>query len=196
MTLALLSTFSTGEPVSLFANKLAMLYLRPMTSAEDWIRKLGLASHVEGGYYGEIFRASQQIPASALPAYYDGPRSIASVIHFLLKAPSVSRLHRLRSNEVWLFHTGAPLALHIFDPPGGHSRVVLGVDIPAGEMLATVVRRGSWFGATVEDPAGFSLVSCAVMPGFEFADFELADRDLMLKQFPRHRDIIERLTAP
>jgi len=33
-----------------------------------------------------------------------------------------------------------------------------------------------------------------VSPGFHFDDFELSERDKLLKMFPRQKDIIERLT--
>ena len=48
-----------------------------------------------------------------------------------------------------------------------------------------------WFGAEVEKD--YALVSCTVAPGFEFADFELADRKVLLDRFPQHSDLITRL---
>ncbi|HMR03889.1 MAG TPA: cupin domain-containing protein, partial [Candidatus Competibacter phosphatis] len=56
------------------------------------------------------------------------------------------------------------------------------------------VRAGCWFGATVDDPAGFSLLGCTVAPGFDFADFELANRATLIHQYPQHAALIERLT--
>jgi len=52
----------------------------------------------------------------------------------------------------------------------------------------------TWFGATVNDTASFSLVSCTVAPGFDFQDFEIGRREDLLAEFPQHRDIILRLT--
>jgi predicted cupin superfamily sugar epimerase len=37
-------------------------------------------------------------------------------------------------------------------------------------------------------------VSCIVTPGFDFADFELADRDALLAEHPQDADLIRELT--
>lgn len=42
--------------------------------------------------------------------------------------------------------------------------------------------------------AGYALAGCTVAPGFDFADFELADRARLLRAHARHRAMIERLT--
>ena len=41
---------------------------------------------------------------------------------------------------------------------------------------------------------GFTLVSCAVAPGFDFRDFELFERPELLAAYPEYREIVERLT--
>jgi len=56
------------------------------------------------------------------------------------------------------------------------------------------VKAGSWFGATLERAASYTLVGCTVSPGFDFRDFELADRAEMLRLFPDFEEILERLT--
>jgi predicted cupin superfamily sugar epimerase len=48
----------------------------------------------------------------------------------------------------------------------------------------------------VEDPNGFALVGCTVAPGFDFADFELANRQQLIQQYPQHQSIIQKLTNP
>jgi len=58
----------------------------------------------------------------------------------------------------------------------------------------TVVPAGVWFGATVRQPDSYTLVGCTVAPGFDFADFELAQRSTLQAQFPAHHALIQRLT--
>ncbi|MFH1146816.1 MAG: cupin domain-containing protein, partial [Pseudomonadota bacterium] len=53
---------------------------------------------------------------------------------------------------------------------------------------------GSWFGATVDEPDSYSLVGCTVAPGFDFRDFELAERAELLELYPQYEGLIERLT--
>ena len=42
--------------------------------------------------------------------------------------------------------------------------------------------------------ASFALVGCTVAPGFDFADFEMPGRAELVRLFPQHRALIERLT--
>lgn len=37
-------------------------------------------------------------------------------------------------------------------------------------------------------------MSCVVAPGFDFADFELGERDALLAAYPQHADLIRDLT--
>ena len=165
----------------------------PETIAE-WIVKLGLQPHPEGGYYREIYRSPVVVPAAALPDRFRGPRSLATMITYLLPGDQVSRMHRLRGDEVWHFHTGTTLSLHLFGRGEEYTRVRLGLAHHRGERLQTVVKAGCWFGATTDDPASFALVSCCVTPGFVYEDFEAGDRETMQAAWPEHRELIVRLT--
>jgi len=166
-----------------------------VSAARRWIAALGLAPHPEGGFYRETYRAAGRIGKAGLPARYGGPRAYATLIYFLLRRGDVSRLHRLRSDEIWHFYAGGRLTLHLIDPRGRYRRIRLGPNPGRGERFQAVVPAGTWFGATVDAPAAYALVGCTVAPGFEFADFELGGRAGLLRRFPAHRRIIERLTA-
>ena len=120
---------------------------------------------------------------------------MATAIYFLLDGESFSALHRLKSDELWLFHDGMPLTVHAIGPDGMYRTYRLGLDIDDGQRPQAVVPSGSWFGATVDDPEGFALVGCMVAPGFDFDDFELADRLALTSQYPEHADLIARLTC-
>ena len=123
-----------------------------------------------------------------LPAL-DGPRAVSTAIYFLLPATEVSALHRIKSDEVWHFYAGYPLTIHMIAATGRYSTIVVSAEHPQA-----VVPAGCWFGATVEN--GFALVGCTVAPGFDFHDFEMAERTAMLATYPQHRHVIERLTKP
>lgn len=127
------------------------------------IRNLGLEPHPEGGWYRETWRAA------AAP----GKRAAATAILFLLKAGRSSHWHRVDATELWLFHAGAPLRLLRAPDDGGPVRADwLGVDMAAGEAPQLRVEEGEWQAA--EAVGGWTLVSCVVSPGFEFAGFTLA----------------------
>lgn len=163
-------------------------------TAADWIQTLGLQPHPEGGWYRETYRAATVIAAAHLPAGFAGPRAVATAIYFLLTGDQVSALHRLRADELWHFYDGSPLSLARLAPDGQLTVARLGRDVAAGESLQTLVPAGTWFGAWLDDPQGWTLAGCTVAPGFDFADFELGGRAELVARHPHHRALIERLT--
>jgi predicted cupin superfamily sugar epimerase len=162
--------------------------------ARYWIEKLKLQPHPEGGYFRESYRAALPIAQTALPAAFKGARSASTAIYFLLDGANFSAFHRLPSDELWHFYDGGTLLVYVIDPKGALSVLRLGRNLEAGEQFQAVVPAGCWFGSRLEDPKGYALVGCTVAPGFDFADFEMADRECLLVEFPQHAEIILRLT--
>ncbi len=165
-----------------------------MKDQHYWIQHLDLKPHPEGGYYREIYRSDEKIPAAALDKRFNSDHHFSTSIYFLLPGDSFSALHRLKSDEIWHFYTGHSLTLYLLFPDGKLEEKHMGPNIEKGESFQIVIPHGVWFGARVHRVDGFALVGCTVAPGFEFEDFELAKRDQLLKQFPQHRQIIESLT--
>ncbi|MBN2013121.1 cupin domain-containing protein [candidate division KSB1 bacterium] len=162
--------------------------------AAQLIEQLKLQAHPEGGYYNEIFASSQTITAKALRGNYSGDRRIYTSIYYLLESGQVSKFHRLASDELWYFHAGSSLTVHVITPAGKYEPIIIGPDVSADQHFQARVQAGCWFGASVEQPNSYALVGCMVAPGFEFADLEMADRNSLLDEFPQHKEIIERLT--
>jgi predicted cupin superfamily sugar epimerase len=165
-----------------------------MSPVQELVRILNLRPHPEGGWYRETYRSAETFAPGALPDRYDGPRSLATAIYFLLDATGFSALHRLKSDEQWHFYSGSALTLHVIRPDGRYETLKLGPDLARGETFQAVVPQGCWFGASVEAPGGHALVGCSVAPGFEFADFEMATQRDLCQMFPGHADLITRLT--
>jgi uncharacterized protein len=163
-------------------------------SAQYWIDKLNLIPHPEGGYYRETYRSELSIAREALPPQFTGPRLVSTAIYFLLEKENFSAFHRLRSDELWHFYAGSPITVHVIDPDGGYSEILLGSDPDAGEVLQAAVKAGRWFASHVRDSKGFALAGCTVAPGFDFADFEMGKRAELVRFYPRHRKLIESLT--
>lgn len=135
--------------------------------ARQLIERLGLEPHPEGGFYREHFRAAARVD----PGDGRGARAALTAIHFLLTVGQVSRWHAVASDELWAFHEGDPLALVCADPETLRVREVTLGRASAGHVASFAVPAGCWQAAW---PQGeLTLVSCAVAPGFEFADFRL-----------------------
>jgi predicted cupin superfamily sugar epimerase len=162
--------------------------------AMDWIRRLGLAPHPEGGCFREIYRSAEIIPLQGLPERFAGPRSFSTSIYFLLEGKECSRFHRLKADEIWHFYTGSPLTIHLISPEGGYGTLALGPDIEKGEHFQAILPAGHWFGASVDHVESFALIGCTLAPGFDFQDFEIAQRVSLTRAFPQHEEIIRRLT--
>lgn len=165
-----------------------------MSGAKAWIDGLQLRRHPEGGWYRETYRSAEILSRAALPPRFSGDRACSTAIYFLLEGEDFSALHRIKQEEVFHFYDGSGLTLHLIEPAGTYAAFKLGRDLAAGELPQAVVPAGWLFGATVNDPRSYSLVGCTVAPGFDFADFSMPSREELRRQFPQHRQIVERLT--
>jgi predicted cupin superfamily sugar epimerase len=168
-----------------------------MTKRPDaayWIDKLQLTAHVEGGAFREVYRSEVVIPRHALPLLFQGDRSVSTHIYFLLAGEQFSAFHRIAADEIWHFYSGDPLLVYEITHSGRLVTHRLGGDPGKGESFFTVVRAGNWFGSALADGGEYALAGCTVAPGFDFADFELADRDVLVAQYPEHANLIRKLT--
>jgi len=163
-------------------------------TAEYWIEHLNLEPHPEGGFYREIYRSGEKIPRNVLPDRYSGDRTFGTSIYYLLRSEDISHFHRLKSDEIWHFYAGSRLDMHLIESNGHHRQFFLGENPELDEQHQAIIPNSTWFGSRVDQPDSYTLVSCTMAPGFEFADFDLRDREKLLREFPEHREIIERLT--
>lgn len=126
-----------------------------MSDVKKLIARHNLAPHPEGGWYRETWRAEA----------VEGKRSPGTAILFLLEGGQSSHWHQVDADELWLWHAGAALELRI----GGRTVTLDGANpqalVPAGNWQAAHARHG------------WALLSCVVVPGFDFAGFTLAPPD-------------------
>jgi predicted cupin superfamily sugar epimerase len=165
-----------------------------MRPASYWIDKLQLTAHVEGGAFREIYRSELVLPKTALPLFFQGARAASTSIYFLLAAGQFSAFHRIASDELWHFYTGDSLLIHEIGHNGRLIQHLLGPDPEKGQSFQAVVRAGSWFASEPAPGSQYALVGCTVAPGFDFAEFELADPTALAGQYAEHAELIERLT--
>ena len=174
--------------------------------AADWIAHLGLSTHPEGGHYRETYRSQEIVAADHLPARFSVDHHFSTAIYYLLQAPDFSAFHQIKQDELWHFYHGSGLTIHVITPDGDYQTLKLGSDPRKGQAFQQVVKAGDWFAASIDDSSiddssadsaqgnHFALVGCTVAPGFEFADFELANQASLIKAFPQHQNIIKRFT--
>ena len=164
--------------------------------AEEIIKRLGLEPHPgEGGFYRETYRSKEIISADALPERYGADRNFGTAIYYMLTPKSFSALHRIKSDEVFHFYLGDPVTMLQIHPDGHAESLFLGPDIMNGQLLQVVVPAGVWQGMYLNKGGNFALMGTTVAPGFDFDDFELADRKALLDKYPNFKILIEKLTA-
>jgi len=155
-------------------------------TADSIIEYLNLTRHPEGGFYRETYRAEKSITLE------DGKvRNAGTAIYYLLKGTDKSHFHRVGSDELWLFHQGEPLEIHVITHDGTIETRVLGNRLDLNEEPQIAIPANVWFAAGIQSRVGFSLVSCVVAPGFEFEDFELADKNELIELYPHLEDEIK-----
>ena len=124
-------------------------------SKDELIKKLGLVPLVpEGGYVKEMHHGK----------VING-RSIYSTIYYLLTEDSVSRMHKLDSDEIWFFHEGMSVEIYLIYDEHDEIRY-LGKDIDKGEELQIVVPAGTYMGARMKDKGEYSLISTCMAPAY------------------------------
>jgi hypothetical protein len=173
-----------------------------MVTADELIKLLGLRPHKEGGYFAEAWRSPEKLAVNALPPRYSGSRSLSTSIYYLLTPDTFSRLHRLRSDEIFHFYLGDPVEFLLLEPSSERDReavedeeptgrlVLLGPDIKEGHRPMLVVRRGAWQGARLKKGGRFALMGTTTAPGFEYDDYEEGNRATLVSEYPGFADRI------
>ena len=167
------------------------------TTAKELIEFYQLQPHPEGGFYKRTYCAEGKIFTSSHQNRFrgGGERFYSTGIYYLLVENACSRLHRIASDEMWHYYLGGPITIvEIFPSGGGVKQTVLGPDFRSGQVVQYVVPAGVWFGSFPNPGTSFAFVGCTVAPGFDFEDFEIANKSMLLEQYPQATELIERLS--
>lgn len=157
---------------------------------ENYIKLINLIPHPEGGYFRETYRSANLFD-NVNGEFPDG-RCYCASIYYLLESGQFSKFHRIKSDEIWHFYDGSPLDLfYIYNEQLHHT--ILGRNIDKGMMFQQIVPAGAWMAAKLS-VGDYSLVGCDTAPGFEYKDFEIADKTELTNQFPIYSKIINELT--
>ncbi len=165
-----------------------------MKKSKQWISKLNLQPHPEGGFYSEVYRSDEIIKSSLLSKRYSGSRSISTSIYFLLNGNQFSAFHKIKSDEIWHFYDGSAIMLYLISDDGKLEIRKLGINIGKNEFPQILIPQNRWFVAEPIEKDGFSLVGCTVAPSFDFNDFELGKRKDLIGIFLQHQDFILQFT--
>lgn len=138
-------------------------------NADFWIAKLNLEAHPEGGFFKRFYTSDEQMQCSD----NRGDRPSMTAIWYLLKNGEKSALHILKSDEIWFFHAGNQITIHLNLLSGEKTSITLGANGVENHNITAVIPKNTWFWAETSGEEDFALVSCTVSPGFDFRDFEM-----------------------
>jgi len=161
--------------------KLAINTTDPLAQSAILIKKFNLKKHVEGGYYSEYYRSKRE-----LSIHIDGKedkRNYSTSIYFLLEGEDFSAWHKLKSDEIWHFHAGCSLTIHILNKDNNTlTHIKLGNPLENDlNHPSVVIEANQWFSASINNKNSFSFLSCTVSPGFDFKDFYLPKNEELLE---------------
>lgn len=142
-----------------------------MNQISELIKLHNLLPHPEGGFFKETYRSE-----------------FSTGIFYLLEKGQKSSLHRIKSDEMWHFYDGDSISIVEITIAGTVKETILNKD-----NVQYVVPANVWFGAYLPEGSDFAFTGCTVAPAFHFSDFEMGDKKEMLEEFPRARDMIEKL---
>ena len=163
-----------------------------MHSAEFWIQHLDLKPHPEGGFYKEVYRSGIEMGKDVMPFVFSGTRRLATSIYYLLRSGEISKLHRLKSDELWYYHFGSSLKIIMINQEGQKVTKLLGPKLDRAEQLQVIIPAGTIFAAEITEQNSYSVFGCMVSPGFEFEDFELFSKEDLIQAYPKQAALIER----
>lgn len=160
-----------------------------------FIQHYHLEPHTEGGFFALSYKSEDTVKVLNTDRYNHESRSASSSIFYLLNKYNYSSWHTLKSDEIWHYYKGSPVKIHVMDEVGVLSTYILGDPTKIESASFQVcVKAGCYFAAENVEKDAYSLVGCTVSPGFEYSDFKLADQCDLVRNFPQHRRLIERLS--
>lgn len=144
-----------------------------MKQINELVKMHNLLPHPEGGFYKETYRSE-----------------FSTGIFYLLTKGQKSSFHRISSDEMWHFYDGDSISIVEITDQGKVKETRLNKTNPQYVVPANV-----WFGAYLPDGSEFALTGCTVAPAFEFKNFEMGNKEKLLKEFPNAKAMIEKLLA-
>ncbi len=151
----------------------------------------------EGAWFAVTYTSQDTLDGALLPPRYAGqPHAMGGAIVAVVTTRDFSALHRLKTDEVWHFYSGAPLKLLLLYPDGKGRTVTLGTDVLHGQFAQFTVPKGVWQGAApvTATARSFSFIGTEMAPGFDPGDFEIGYRDELQRRYPTFARRIRRLT--
>ena len=122
---------------------------------------------------------------SGLKAALDKDRAAASLIYYFMTGEvTIDPWHILTSDEVLLYHAGAPMIQMLLYPDGSWEEVILGPKVKKGQVTQKVIPAGTWMGFVKKDDPNYDwgLYGVMVIPAWHIDDIRMIRDEAELKE--------------
>ena len=113
---------------------------------------------------------------SEVKAKTENVRPAASLIYYLMtRKLAIDPWHILTSDEVLLYHAGAPMSQMLLYADGTWEEVTLGPKVHQGEVIHKFIPAGTWMGFALKKDPDFDwgLYGVMVVPGWHIQDIRM-----------------------
>ncbi|KAL9649230.1 hypothetical protein ABK040_004251 [Willaertia magna] len=157
---------------------------------KHWINKYKMQSHIEGGYFTEIFRnplqinpfQKQQQTTQITSENKEEKRNLSTSIFYLLNGKDFSCFHKIKSYEQWHYYVGnTSLIIHILNPKTkSYGKFILNNNFKTSSLINSLNSMNALMNPLIidnnENNNLISDVTCIVEPECWFAA-ELIDKN-------------------
>ncbi len=165
-----------------------------MNTANEWIEKLDMVPHPEGGFYTRPFVSNDKFIRHDIPGVSSSERKQWTSEYMLFEPKMIMTFHALRSESVWYFHCGDPIQFHIISPEGDLYTRVLGLNIRENNTPQIQIPKNHAI-AIEAGTDNYTLIGTMISPGFDIDDLKVFNREELIRKHPYHKTIIENFTT-
>jgi uncharacterized protein len=163
----------------------------------DWFKLQPNAQ--EGGYFAATYTSALEIDSKDLPGFkpIKGKRPICGAIYYFLDPDGFSAMHKVTGDMLYHFYSGDPVQMLLLYPensPNQSEVCIFSNDIAAGGSPMKVIPGGTWLGSRLVPGGNYALMGVSMSPGFNPADYSIAKRKDLIKQYPDQEALILELT--
>ena len=161
-------------------------------STQQVIQSLGLLPMSDDacpGYFLPTFE-------SDIKAATEKDRFAGSLIYYLMTPEvPIDPWHIISSDEILLYHAGAPMIMMLLYPDGSWKEIVLGPEVDKGHVMQQLIPKNTWMGfVKKEDPDyAWGLYGVMVVPAWHIDDIRMVKEGPeltgLIKKYP---DAVER----
>ena len=147
---------------------------------------LKLEPNATCGFVRETYKSALQIAPGGLPAPFDKGRPAGTALYFMVTPDSPVKLHRIDNDQLYHYYLGDPLEVLLLREGGTSELVVVGPNIPGGELVQLLIPGGTFRTARVTGKKRWFLGASTEWPGVVLRDrdVEMGNIEALAVKYP------------